>query len=125
MPNFQVPLEGVVYERLGKQYQGEKRGWRSVIFYLRCIDRQRSFYHSEVKEFNRLFLLGIWDFSEHSLENPPYEWAYSARGDQIAMFEHVLKNIVKPDERRKFVDDILGVVNEYGKQARIKGVPTQ
>lgn len=117
---IKVPLNGAVYARKGKQYQGEKKGWRDVIFYLRCINRQRPFYENGVKKHNRLFLLGIWDPVEHSLENLPYEWAYSAGEDQAAMFEHILKNIVKLEERKRFVTEILGIIDQYGKQIQLR-----
>lgn len=113
---FKVPLLGVVYEREKIQYQGEKRGWMDVVFYIRGIDRQRTIYNEKVKATNRLFLLGIWDPQFHSIENPPYEWAFSGDKDQAEMFRHVLRNIVNNDERRRFVSQILKIIKEAGEQ---------
>lgn len=116
---MKVPLPGVVYERPSRQYQGKKRGWIDVVFYIRGIDRQRIFYKERHRATNQLFLLGIWDPQFHSSENPPYEWAFSGDKDQIAMFKHVLKNIVDNDERRRFVSQILKIIKDAGEQARL------
>ena len=117
--NNKVPLSGVVYEREQRQCPSGTRGWRNVVFYIRGIDDQRIFYANDIRASNRLFKLGIWDEKEHTVENPPHEWAFSTEKDQVAMFRVILKNIVSPIERKKFVSKILGVIKDFGMQVRL------
>jgi len=116
---MKIPLSGVEYTRKARQFQGKDRGWKEVIFYIRGIDRQREFYDNEIKKSNRIFVFGIWDPDNHSEENPPYEWAFSSDEDQVEMFRLVLKNLVKTDERKRFVKRILDTIEDYGMQVRL------
>jgi len=116
----EIPLPNVVYSRTKRQYQNEERGIQKLTFYIRGMDRQKEEYNSKIKQSNQLFVLGIWNWDIHSEDNPPSEWAFSTKEDQLAMFRLVFDNIVKIDERRRFVSDIKEIIDQHGEQIKLE-----
>lgn len=118
--NPKPPLPNIEYHRTAKQFQSEERGWQKVTFYIRSIDRQKNFYDEKIKEKNRLLVLGVWNWEENSTNNPPSEWAFSTNEDQLKMFELVFDNLVKIDERQRFVAKVKKVIEDHGEQIKLK-----
>lgn len=106
---MKVPLPNIVYQRRSNP------PFENFIFYIREMPRRVRPYQPKT---HKLYLLGVWDSNNNSEGNLPPEFAFSSK-DQVAMFEFVFKNIVKPSERRRFVGEIKEVIDNAGVQDRL------
>ncbi len=88
-----LPLPDVIYERYSPG--------QNATFYIRAVPSRRS-YPNGIRQFDKLVLLGIYDWKAG--ENS--EWAFSWI-DQEALARAVCEVMVKPEERRKFLDKFL------------------
>jgi len=105
----EVPLPNVVYERR------QNSPFSHRIFYIRENPNARRLYQPKS---HKLYLIGIWDETKHTPDNPPTEYAIHS-DDQVAMFKFVFENIVKPKERRRFVGKIKRIIETAGEQSRL------